>query len=69
MVHPQADRWTDVVVSDGFFDLLSVIKRRVILQGAGHFPVERPGVEQMDLAIANFVAAIVENRPLPEALI
>jgi alpha-beta hydrolase superfamily lysophospholipase len=69
MVHPQADRWTDVAVSDGFFDLLSVIKRRVILQGAGHFPVERPGVEQMDLAIANFVAAIVENRPLPEALI
>jgi len=69
MVHPEADHWTDVAVSDGFFELLSVVKRRVILQGAGHFPVEHPGVEQMDLAIANFIAAIIETRPMPEPLI
>lgn len=69
MVHPEDDRWTDVSISDGFFDLLPVMKRRVLLRGAGHFPVERPGVEQMDAAIANFIAPLIENRPMPERLV
>ena len=69
MVHPEDDRWTDIALSDGFFDRLPVRKRRVILRGAGHFPVEQPGVNQMDQAIAGFVSAIVERRPMPEQLI
>jgi len=69
MAHPEADRWTDVSVSDAFFDRLPGLKRRVMLQGAGHFPVERPGVAQMDMAIASFIAALIENRPLPDKLV
>ncbi|MGJ3231231.1 MAG: alpha/beta hydrolase [Oceanicaulis sp.] len=69
MVHPEDDRWTDVEISDGFFDLLGVVKRRVLLAGAGHFPVEAPGVVQLDTAIGAFCAAIVERRPIPETLI
>lgn len=69
MVHPEADRWTQVDVSDGFFDLLPVLKRRVLLRGAGHFPVEQPGVSQLDKAVGEFCAAIVERRPMPERLV
>jgi len=69
MAHPAEDRWTDVAISDGFFDLLPVQKRRVLLRGAGHFPVEQPGVNQLDRAIAEFASAIIERRPMPELLV
>lgn len=69
MVHPGADRWTDIGLSDGFLDRLNILKRRVVLQNAGHFPVEEPGAAQHDQAIAEFINALVERRPLREPLI
>ena len=69
MVHPEADRRTDVSISDGFFDLLGVQKRRVLLRAAGHFPVEQPGVAHMDAAIAEFAGALVDGRPMRERLV
>ena len=65
MAHPADDRWTEVAVSDGFFDRLTVEKRRVMLDGAGHFPIEAPGRDQLDHSIAAFANAIIEKRPLP----
>lgn len=69
MVHPADDRWTDVSVSDAFFDALPVIKHRVMLENAGHFPLEEPGTIQHDQAIAAFTSAIIEGRPMPERLV
>ena len=69
MVHPAADRWTDVSVSDDFFAQLDVTKRRVLLENCGHLPIEAPGVDQHDHAIAEFVGAIVERRQMPERLV
>src|SRR4051812_296462 len=40
LVHPAADRWTDVSISLPFFEGLRVPKRLVMLENAGHFPVE-----------------------------
>ena len=69
MVHPGEDRWTDVSVSDDFFARLDVLKRRVMLDNCGHFPVEAPGTDQHDHAISEFINAIVERRPMKERLI
>ncbi|XBQ16189.1 MAG: alpha/beta hydrolase [Oceanicaulis sp.] len=69
MVHPARDRWTDVAISDDFFDRLPVLKRRVMLENAGHFPIEPPGADQLDYAFANFAEAIIEHRPMPERLV
>lgn len=55
MAHPAEDRWTQVSVSQPFFDKLRVPKRRVMLEGAGHFPVEEPGVSQLRGALLDFL--------------
>ncbi len=69
MVHPGADQWTDIALSDAFFDRLDVLKRRVLLKNCGHFPIEAPGSDQHDHAIAEFINAIMERRPMPEVLV
>lgn len=55
MAHPAEDRWTHVSVSQPFFDRLRVPKRRVLLENAGHFPVEEPGVSQLRQAMSDFL--------------
>lgn len=47
LVHPEDDRWTDVELSRLFFDRLACEKELQILEGAGHFPIESKGLEQM----------------------
>ena len=69
MVHPADDRWTDVSVSDDVFSRMDVLKRRVMLDKCGHFPIEAPGTDQHDQAIAEFICAIVERRPMRETLV
>lgn len=53
LAHPAKDRWTPVHVSQPFFERLAGPKRLVMLDNAGHFPVEEPGVHQ-------FVEAVVD---------
>jgi len=55
MVHPADDRWTDVKISLGFFNRLGIEKRKVMLENAGHFPIEAPGREQHHKAIIEFI--------------
>lgn len=55
MVHPGDDRWTDISLSNLFFDRLACEKETVILEGAGHFPIERLGLSQMEAACAAFL--------------
>lgn len=47
LAHPAEDRWTPVEVSLPFFERLAGPKRLVMLDGAGHLPVEEPGVGQL----------------------
>lgn len=55
MVHPGNDLWTPVKVSDLFFNKIASKKKRVILDNAGHFPIEEPGLTQMESAIKAFI--------------
>ncbi|MCW3010937.1 MAG: Lysophospholipase-like protein [Solirubrobacterales bacterium] len=52
LAHPAEDRWTPVELSRSFFERLQAPKRLVMLEGAGHFPVEQPGVGQLAEAVA-----------------
>ena len=56
LVHPADDRWTDVSVTLPFFKRLRVPKRLVMLDNAGHFPVEEPGATQLRTALLGFLA-------------
>ncbi len=55
MVHPGNDLWTPVRISEIFFNRIASNKCKVILENAGHFPVEEPGLTQMEKAISNFL--------------
>jgi len=55
MVHPKDDKWTPVFVSELFFDKIGSNKKKIILENAGHFPVEEPGVSQLINGIIEFI--------------
>jgi pimeloyl-ACP methyl ester carboxylesterase len=44
--------------SKPFFDNLKCKKEYVILEGAGHLPIEQSGLEQMNTAILSFLRSI-----------
>ncbi|MBK1786663.1 alpha/beta hydrolase [Prauserella cavernicola] len=47
LAHPAEDRWTPTEVSLRFFDRLALPKELVLLEGAGHYPVEAPGAHRL----------------------
>ncbi|BDT99777.1 alpha/beta hydrolase [Nocardia sputorum] len=47
LVHPGADRWTPLSLSQAFFDRIAAPKRLIVLDAAAHYPVERPGIYQL----------------------
>ena len=55
MVHPGNDLWTPLHISEKFFDRIASDKRKVILEGAGHFPVEEEALLQMEETILSFI--------------
>ncbi|KAB3537293.1 alpha/beta hydrolase [Alkaliphilus pronyensis] len=55
MVHPGNDLWTPIRISELFFDKIAAPKSKVILENAGHFPIEEPGLTQMENAIKDFL--------------
>jgi len=55
MVHPGNDLWTPVRISEIFFNRIAANKCKVILENAGHFPVEEPGLTQMEKSISDFI--------------
>lgn len=55
LAHPGDDRWTDIELSNLFYNRLSCEKRTVILEGAGHFPMEEIGLRQMEQACIRFL--------------
>ncbi|GGF74869.1 esterase [Paenibacillus albidus] len=47
LVHPEQDAMTPIAFSEPFYNRLGSAKECVILEGAGHFPIEAPGLQQM----------------------
>ncbi|MCM3170821.1 alpha/beta hydrolase [Paenibacillus sp. MER 99-2] len=58
LVHPEQDPMTPLHFSQSFFDRLAVEKECVILEGAGHFPIEQPGLKQLEEAVLRFLQKI-----------
>lgn len=61
LIHPEIDPMTPFTLSEPFYNRLNCEKKCVILEGTGHFPIEQPGMEQMKIAILNYLAEI-ENQ-------
>ena len=55
LAHPEADRWTPVEVSRLFFDKISAPKRLRMLENAGHFPIESPGLQQLEAECVDLI--------------
>jgi alpha-beta hydrolase superfamily lysophospholipase len=68
LTHPAADRWTTPEASLPFFDRLRAPKQVIMLDNCGHFPIEQPGVAQLDLAVARFLKIIARRRPPADEL-
>ncbi|MDK8191908.1 alpha/beta hydrolase [Paenibacillus sp. UMB7766-LJ446] len=58
LVHPELDPMTPLRFSQSFFDRLKVEKECVVLEGAGHFPIEQPGLNQLEEAVLRFLHKI-----------
>ncbi|MBB6024330.1 alpha-beta hydrolase superfamily lysophospholipase [Paenibacillus sp. JGP012] len=58
LVHPEMDPMTPLAFSQAFYDRLTVDKELVILEGAGHFPIEQPGLRQLQEAVLRFLQKI-----------
>lgn len=58
LTQPGADRWTPLSLSAPFLDRISRVPvHTVTLDGAGHYPIEQPGLDQLVDAVAHFAAA------------
>jgi alpha-beta hydrolase superfamily lysophospholipase len=55
LAHPNEDRWTPPLLSQQFFDRIAAPARSALLSGAGHLPVEEPGLADLDRAIRDFL--------------
>jgi alpha-beta hydrolase superfamily lysophospholipase len=69
LVHPANDRWTSIDSSLPFFNRLRGEKACVMLENCGHFPVEEPGISQLEHAAIKFLAALdqVSDPPCPHS--
>jgi alpha-beta hydrolase superfamily lysophospholipase len=61
LVHPEDDRWTPVDLSLLFFNRLKCKKKLFMLQNAGHFPVEEPGICQLEDYAVEFINELINK--------
>lgn len=55
LCHPEKDRWTPERISCLFFDRIRSAKERCTLKNAGHFPIEQPGIAQLEESVVSFI--------------
>lgn len=59
LTQPEQDRWSPLATSELFLNRIRrVPKRVVVLQNAGHYPLEQPGLSQMENAIVEFLEQV-----------
>ena len=60
LTQPAKDRWTPVSLSRPFLDKLTHVNvATIMLENAGHYPLEMPGLKQLEDAVATFIEKIV----------
>ncbi len=57
LLHPGIDPWTPLALSEKTFKKIPSNKKLVVLEGAGHYPYEEPGVSQLVREIDSFLKA------------
>ncbi len=71
LTQPAKDRWSPLHLSEPFLRRIRQVPVRTqMLENAGHYPIEQPGLDQMVAAIGDFcrgVALIVAGNRLPAA--
>ncbi|MGM5487804.1 MAG: alpha/beta hydrolase [Nanobdellota archaeon] len=55
LVHPEQDMWTPVDISKLFFDRIKAPRWLQMLKNAGHFPIESPGLQQLEKELLSFI--------------
>jgi pimeloyl-ACP methyl ester carboxylesterase len=56
LTQPAEDRWTPLHLSELFLRLVKKVPvTTVMLENAGHYPIEQPGIRQMHDAVVDFV--------------
>ncbi|WP_426447905.1 alpha/beta hydrolase [Paenibacillus sp. S-38] len=58
LIHPEKDPMTPFSLSESFYRRLQGAKQCVLLEGAGHLPIEQPGLDQMKASILSFLGKI-----------
>jgi alpha-beta hydrolase superfamily lysophospholipase len=58
LVHPGADRWTPSVLSERFMERIGNSNHVVWLDDCGHYPVEEPGLTQLEATVRRVVASV-----------
>ncbi|WP_042167880.1 alpha/beta hydrolase [Paenibacillus gorillae] len=61
LVHPEIDPMTPQRFSQPFYDRIKGDKEYVVLQGAGHFPIEQPGLNQLNAAVLSFLKKVEQQ--------
>lgn len=59
LAHPGADAWTPPEVSVRFAERIAAPTEIVLLDGAGHIPVEQPGLSQLAGAATRFLDGVI----------
>ncbi|WP_051165094.1 alpha/beta hydrolase [Nocardia testacea] len=52
LVHPGADTWTPLSLSEQFFERIAAPKKLTVLAGAGHYPIEAPAIRRLNRVLA-----------------
>ncbi|KAL2833478.1 hypothetical protein BJY01DRAFT_253528 [Aspergillus pseudoustus] len=59
LTQPDQDKWTPLYLSELVLSLVKkVLVKTVVLENAGHYPIEDPGLQQMADAIIKFLHEI-----------
>jgi alpha-beta hydrolase superfamily lysophospholipase len=59
LTQPAADRWTPLHLSERVLGRIRKVPvQTVMLENAGHYPIEQPGLDQMVAAVAGFCARV-----------
>lgn len=59
LTQPAADRWTPLHLAESFLKRISKVPvETVMLENAGHYPIEQPGLDQMVATIAAFLERV-----------
>jgi pimeloyl-ACP methyl ester carboxylesterase len=63
LAYPEKDNWTPIRLSRIFFDRLACEKQLAMLENAGHFPIEQPGIGQLEEAVLGFLnELLIKNK-------